>query len=511
MNSVANIVSLTQKYWVQVAVGMAMLIAVLLPLNLFTVQPLHHDEALYATWGLKIASGDDFWLSDTPIDKPPLYPYALAAAMKLLGATEAAIRTPSLLATALIVLLTFWIGHKLYGNSVGVLAAWLVALSPFILLFAPTAFTDPMLVALVLAGCVAALYKHAGWAGFLLGLAIATKQQGIFFTLLPIGILAIYSDSVATFWRFMLKFGLVLLLTLIPAFIWDFTRNQPSGFLELSLANYGGLTFDPTGFADRWPDFIDLLYYRTGSSLLNTILLIGVVPLLAFGIWQLSKNRGEAQADKLRVALLADAGFLIFVIGFLVIHSIFSFQVWDRYVLGLIPLLALPLARILLLPWFIFKTHSKNPSQAAFIGAVYGIGLAVLLLVVQVRPVLEAVNARYPLGSNSHAMQGVDQIVAYLRGNAGANTTLYHRYLGTHWRFYLLDYPYDLQYWEAPRELVEKAQPGHLIAHPTWQSDTELRIALSNAGLHLHELTRAYTPQGAPSIILYQIAAEQPE
>ena len=177
MDFVESAVSLTKKYWVPVAVGLAMLCVVLLPLNLLTVQPLHHDEALYATWALKIASGDDIWLADTPIDKPPLYLYTLAAAIKLLGVTETAVRTPSLLATTLIVLFTFWIGYKMYDNSVGVLAAWLVALSPFILLFAPTAFTDPMLVALVLAGCVVALYKHAGWAGFLLGLAIATKQS----------------------------------------------------------------------------------------------------------------------------------------------------------------------------------------------------------------------------------------------------------------------------------------------------------------------------------------------
>ena len=35
------------------------------------------DEALYAYWGLQIASGADPMLDLEPVDKPPLYPYTL--------------------------------------------------------------------------------------------------------------------------------------------------------------------------------------------------------------------------------------------------------------------------------------------------------------------------------------------------------------------------------------------------------------------------------------------------
>jgi hypothetical protein len=118
------------------------------------------------------------------------------------------------------------------------------------------------------------------------------------------------------------------------------------------------------------------------------------------------------------------------------------------------------------------------------------------------------VNARYPLGSNSHGLHGIDQITAYLQGHVGANNTLYHHWLGAHWRFYLWDYPYDLQFWATPGDLVAKAEPGHLIAYPAWRSDTELRLALSRAGLRLRQLTQVYAPSGAPTITLYRIESK---
>jgi hypothetical protein len=128
-----------------------------------------------------------------------------------------------------------------------------------------------------------------------------------------------------------------------------------------------------------------------------------------------------------------------------------------------------------------------------------------MLVVLLAQPVQDAANARYPLGSHSQALRGVEQVVAYLQRQVGANHTLYHHWLGTHWRFYLRGYPYDLQFWDSPRELADTAQPGHLIAFPGWQSDTEARLALAGAGFELEELARGYTPAGVPSIVLYRL------
>jgi len=480
--------------WQLAAATLAAAVALLLPLNLLSLQPLHSDEALYATWARQIASGQDVWLSHTLIDKPPLYLYITAGAMWLLGPTATAARVPSLLATAAAVLLTFALGRRLYNAAAGLLAAWLMALSPFVLLFAPTAFTDPLLIALALAGCLAASYRYAAWAGFWLGLAIAAKQQGLFLGPLVAGILLIAGGKAASLKRF----GVALLLTLLPAFLWDAARAQPASFWAASAANYGGLKFDPAGFAERWRGFVELLAYGTASPLLNAVFLAGLLVRLALSGWQIYRRQA-------RIAAASDWLLAGFALAFLLLHALLSFQVWDRYLLGLMPLLALLLARILWLPLDIYDLRFTTYDLQHLARRLWGGIIAGLLAITLAGPVQDAVNARYPLGSNSQTLRGIEQIVSYLQGHAGANSTLYHHWLGEYWRFYLWHYPYDLQYWATPAELAAKARPGHLLAFPTNHSDTEARLALTAAGLRLTELIRAYAPDGRPTIILYRL------
>ncbi len=562
--------------------ALAMLTALLLPLNLLTSQPFHHDEALYATWALPIASGSNPWLTAIPIDKPPLFLYTIAASMWLLGPTLTAARLPSLIATVITVGLTFRLGQTLYNDAVGLIAAWLVALSPLSLMLAPTALTDPLLVTLALAGCLAAAQGGAIWAGVWLGLALATKQQGLFFIPLALGLFWIrcyaasdrspphpsirsrYSGcwgllnietnstntafSRLTFYvlrfTFYVLYALPLLLTtaliFLPALWWDWNRHQP-GFWQLSLTNYGGLAVGSGHFADRWSGFLDILAYATASPLLNTIFLLGLPLLLIYDTYRLlrptpntlphltpppptlplshspnlplspspnlsiphSPNPPISPSPHPPIPPLTDLLLILFSLIFLLGHVLLSFQVWDRYLLGLVPLLALLLARMVWLPWLLLKKWWPTPRHPW--SRLAGAALLLLLLTVQIGPVRDAANARYPLGSHSAALSGIDQIVAYLRSNVGADTTLYHHWLGSQWRFHLWSYPYDLQYWAAPTALAERAAPGHLIAFPTWRSETEARLALAAAGFRLREISRAYAPTGQPSIILYRI------
>ncbi|GAB4419216.1 MAG: hypothetical protein Fur0044_15470 [Anaerolineae bacterium] len=554
--------------WRVTLLSLATVSAVLLPANLLANQRFHHDEALYATWALQIASGADPWLAHTPVDKPPLFLYILAGTTRLLGPTETAARIPSLLATAISVLLTFGLGRKLYGEVVGLVAAWLMALSPFTLLFAPTAFTDPLLVVLVLAACLAAAHGRAGWAGIMTGLAVATKQQGVFFVPLVLALLIYdlrFTPHASHITFHVSRFTLALLFILLLVLTWNLTRSKVPDFLTHSLSNYGGLTGDAASFGERWDGFVDLLQYGTASPVLNGIFGAGLPLLLAYGVWSgngtadrrpIRQAQGEPPTAEdtlpctlapppprssapplLRSPAQTDWIFTLFILLFLLGHALFSFQVWDRYLLGLIPFLALLLARILWLPGLILTRivenrinfyHRAAETQRFFkfnflcisvplwlnswrnlFTPVYGLALTLLLTVTFAQPVQDAVNGRYPLGSHSQALSGIEQIVAYLQGHAGANHTLYHRWLGTHWRFYLWGYPYDLQYWASPQELAAKAKPGHLIAFPSWQSETEARLVLASVGLELKELTRAYNPAGYPSIILYEIVSSQ--
>ncbi|MDM8521582.1 glycosyltransferase family 39 protein [Anaerolineales bacterium HSG6] len=468
-------------------------------------QRFHHDEALYATWALQIATGQDFWLAETIIDKPPLFIYLIAGFMWLLGPTETVARLASLLLTGGIVGLTYWWGRRLYNPSIGILAAWLVALSPFTIMFAPTVFTDPLLVFLILLGCLLISYQQFSGAGFCLGLAFATKQQAIFFAPLLLGCMALVWWQTRLQSRHnqmmigkMFHFLLGIMVVMGGLFLWELQRVDVPDFLTHSASNYGGLYLDGANFAERLTGFLELLWYGTGSSMLNTLCIVGVFFLLGQSFWL-----------DLTPTMLTDWLLFLFGVTFLLVHSLLTFQIWDRYLLGLIPIMALLFARALFMPISMPFTRLSvfqisHPMHHA-LRIVYYIIITILLMITLWQPVQDAVSGRYPLGSNSGTWAGIDQIVNYLHGQYGDNVTLHHRWLGTHWRFYLSGYPYDLQYWSTPSDLHDKAKPGDLIAFPSWRSDTEARLMLAEKGLFLHDLHRAFNPLGVPTIILYKI------
>ena len=288
-----------------IGLGLALLMSLVLPLNLLSSQRFHHDEALYATWAMQVASGQYPGLKQVPIDKPPLFLYTAAGVMRLLGPTETAARLPSLIATTATVGLTFALGRRLYGVAVGLTAAWLVALSPLAIMLAPTALTDQMLVALVLGAGLLASVRRPGWAGFLTGLALATKQQALFFLPLVMVLLLVailqgrplsgQHFNLVKFWGYkgvifsaLLLFLAITAVTYAPAVVWDFTRDQSPGYWRLSAVNYGGLSTSTENLGERWAGFVELLTYGTGSVKLNIVFVVGLPILLGLGCWPLA-------------------------------------------------------------------------------------------------------------------------------------------------------------------------------------------------------------------------------
>ena len=294
-----------------IALAFPIAVALLAPLGPLAANRFHRDEAVYSSWGLDIASGRDLLVSGSPVDKPPLFLYTQALSFALFGPTEVAARLPSLVASVIGVALTYALGRSLYGRGVGLLSAFLLAASPFAILFAPTAFTDPVMVAWMLAGCVAAVRGRWGWAGVALGLAALTKQQGVFFVPLAVGLGKISkSANTCTARRRkcrqigkspisnppglpsrtgnlrspILSFAIAFLLVAGLALGWDVARARSPGFLVQSLASYGGLSPEPTAVWGRLLGFWELLQYSTGSPMLNGILLAGLPLLLVVDI-----------------------------------------------------------------------------------------------------------------------------------------------------------------------------------------------------------------------------------
>ena len=150
---------------------------------------LHPDEALYASWALRIADGSDPALLGVYVDKPPFLPYLLAAVAWIVGSGPAAVNQLQYIVVAgrltaagagLLSLALLWsLAWPIYGRRVAALAVALLAISPLAIRLSPSLLTDPWLVLFMLLGLWAALRGRPWLTGIACGLAFATKQQAV--------------------------------------------------------------------------------------------------------------------------------------------------------------------------------------------------------------------------------------------------------------------------------------------------------------------------------------------
>ena len=327
----------------------------------------HPDEALYGYWGLLIGQGQDPWLVTVPVYKPPLLPYLVAGAQALFGNSEFTVRLPGLAAGLLIVPLVAALAYSLYRDRwIAAAAAVGVALSPFAILLSATAFTDPPMVALGLAACIAAARGRPGWAGTLAGLAFATKQTGLLWMPLValIQISNLSRSKVAPrgspnprFWpgwfgcahhrsgdpgrakldlvRLVVRFSLIVGLV----FAWDAVRvtRGAESFWRIGVTGYGGLRL--TWPQELWPrlrGWIGLMHYFFVSPVVNGALLVGLPAL----VWNTLGRRHRTRES------FADLLLISFSLIYLLLHWLWAFPVWDRYLLPLVPILAILFSRI---------------------------------------------------------------------------------------------------------------------------------------------------------------------
>ena len=170
------------------------------------------------------------------------------------------------IASLVCVALVYGLTRRIYGSGLlATLAAALLAISPFAILFAPTAFTDPWFAVWLLAAAWAAVAGKPIPAGILAGLAVASKQQGVLAAPLVLTLMALPpADQTGPntggrlSWYLVHRFLPALLgfaLIFIPVTYWDSLRwaKRPS-FWDRSLDTYGGLRLAlPTEWPSAWP------------------------------------------------------------------------------------------------------------------------------------------------------------------------------------------------------------------------------------------------------------------
>jgi len=491
-----------------------------------TEDRFHADEALYAGWALRILGGDTFLLS-VPVDKPPLYLFTVAGSMWAFGDSEVTARLPSLAASLVGIALVYRLGIRLYGRATGTWAALFVALSPFDILFARTAFTDPMLVTWTLGALCATVEDRWFWAGVCLGLAFATKQHAV--VLIPLVALVGWTQRKSGFDQpgsdarpergrrdpdrsigdlrglcvlraSVVKLSIVTLGFSIPFALvtwWDAVRWEiRPGYWQQSALSYGGLAwaaFDRWG--ERFLEWLGWARYLSGSIVLGVLLLLGCSALLIRGWRREPRRRGT----------WFDTVFVGYALGYLLVHTLLKFSIWDRYLLFLVPLTGLLLARIVVRGMACFTAVQVCGGKAAF--AYLRVLCVSVVCVVSLLSAWKAAHNGYPVGGEHWAYQGLDQVTAYLKENAPSDAVLYHHWLRWHYTYYLYDTDFELRWWQSGehlrREATRTPERAQYIVLPDWRT-----LEPDAEGVHFEPVYETRRRDDSVSLRVYRVKLE---
>ena len=385
----------------------------------------HPDEALYTTFARRVALHGDFLLSDAPLDKPPLLIFAIAASDSIFGATEFAARLPSFFASLLTLAFTYALTRRIYGKRIGLWVVALLALSPFDLAFAGTAFLDPLLTCFFVGALWLICTDRWRGAGLLAGFAIATKQSALQFIPLILAFGLVYHPARREFLRGLRRFALPILAITILLVIWSIARAAPTDFWTLGIYNNNpGRLIRDNEVLPRLMQWIDLLSNVTGFA---PVLLIGCIPLVSVFFL-----KGRSQ--------LFDVMLLTYVFGSLFAYWLIAFNIYDRYLLPLVPLILILVARGV----------DRLPYKRCWM----------LIIMISMLPAAQsALHGDLTIGGDHGTYRGIDEFAMQLNTLTGGKP-IYEHWLGWELGYYLGDHPLAQLIWQPTPQAMLRAGCG---------------------------------------------------
>jgi 4-amino-4-deoxy-L-arabinose transferase-like glycosyltransferase len=291
---------------------------------------LHTDEALYSAYSLYIARTGDLFLTHWngfPLDKHPLFFWAVALAIKVFGNSDLTIRLINIGADALSAALVVSIAAQSGGIAAGVFAGCLYAISILGAFYGATVFIDPFSIALGILGLVLVYSRWTTAAGILLGLSVTAKLFGAIYIPIALviafrrgGISAITKLATACFGIIVIMLGLPILFN---------TFNDSSSFINEGMKNQNFGVSSSEEWLPRGGDLLNLAGSLFESPTSRVLFFAGIITA-AIGVRKMAAEPRD---------LLLSIGFvsLLYVTGLMIIRS----PVYDRYFLYLLPILSI--------------------------------------------------------------------------------------------------------------------------------------------------------------------------
>lgn len=326
------------------------LLGVAFRLSVFSTHDFHCDEGLHGSYILDIATKDDWLFRSIDVDRPPVSFYVTALFVKILGNHVNVIRLPNFIGSIAGIFLIYLICIKLFNRGTALWASFLLAVSPYNIVFGPTVFIDVLMSFFILWSFYLLCVDKTFLSGVVFGLALGTKQPAVM--AVPVFI----CFSILLFWKsnntFNIKlylkkysawiYGCLIILALV--FAWSALCQRPRfGILGKAFSHQSSVfTLDFGSFFERirqWWQYIKLTF---NSIPLNTLFILSI-PLLVYNSIRLFSNI----EFKRRFEIIADIILILFVYTHILLFVVFQFKVYDRYLLLISPFMIIVLARVL--------------------------------------------------------------------------------------------------------------------------------------------------------------------
>jgi len=414
----------------------------------------HPDEASYASFARAFAVRGD-WLLTGNLDKPPLALWGQAVLMATVGVTldDNGLRQLDLLQGEFTARLwsfyasvfTLAVGYRLARDTLSPTGGmWTLAglsLSPLLIVFSATAFTDSPMILFGMLAMVMAWRKRPLWAGLCLALAYGNKQQAIVFVPLVVAFLAVrFRGWDWRAWtRFVLGSGSILILLVI----YDGLRPDPSIFALATQHN------QPERWLVTWWE----------------------LPTRAVAWWEVARWAAiglMAMVFPLRLPTVPMRLMRGWLIAYVLLHMLTDVRIYDRYVLLIEPFLLLTAVAIV---------HQQSSKHAPLI--LGGVWVAMLPIAVY------ASTAQLPIGGDRGKHDGIIELAHYVNERE-FGAIVYDRWLGWELNYYLGEwtdkrrayYPTPFALLKDPALLVADVAPRYFpapsgVAFGAWQQAFE--------------------------------------
>jgi len=198
---------------------------------------------------------------------------------------------------------------------------------------------------------------------------------------------------------------------------------------------------------------------------------------------------------------------VFFSLVYFLFHWLWAFPVWDRYLLPLVPVLAILLGRVL--ARFAHRLQSAIGHWSLVIGHWSLVIVHCSFVILLVVPAFNAAQSCYPVGGDHGAYDGIDEVAVFLHG-LPEGTVVYQHWLGWHYEYYLFDAPVYLAYWPTPAWLARDvrafgAEEPRYITFPSWESPARVEWALAGVGYELEPALTTTRRDGTPSFTVYRV------